>query len=83
MSFQRKVIGVEHIPELVQTSVVNVKSDHPELLEKQPGGSPLIEFHVGDGRLGFAAGAPYDAIHVGASCDEIPRPVRFVYHDIS
>lgn len=31
---------------------------------------------VGDGRLGFPDGAPYDAIHVGAAAATIPKAVR-------
>ena len=27
----------------------------------------------GDGRLGFAQGAPYDAIHVGAGSPDVPQ----------
>lgn len=31
---------------------------------------------VGDGRLGFPEGAPYDAIHVGAAAAAVPKSVR-------
>ena len=31
---------------------------------------------VGDGRLGFPEGAPYDAIHVGAAAATVPKAVR-------
>lgn len=31
---------------------------------------------MGDGRLGFPEGAPYDAIHVGAAAPTIPKAVR-------
>lgn len=30
---------------------------------------------MGDGRLGFPDGAPYDAIHVGAAAPTIPKAV--------
>lgn len=30
---------------------------------------------VGDGRLGFPDGAPYDAIHVGAAAPTLPKAV--------
>lgn len=30
---------------------------------------------VGDGRLGYAAEAPYNAIHVGAAADTLPQQV--------
>lgn len=31
---------------------------------------------VGDGRLGYPEGAPYDAIHVGAAAATVPKAVR-------
>lgn len=35
---------------------------------------------VGDGRLGFPEGAPYDAIHVGAAAAAVPKSVgRLVF----
>jgi len=63
-----KVIGIEHIPELVDMAIKNVKQDHPELLE-----SKVLEFTVGDGRKGLISEAPFDAIHVGAASPEIPQ----------
>ena len=30
---------------------------------------------VGDGRLGYPEGAPYDAIHVGAAAPTLPKAV--------
>ncbi|KAJ3256505.1 Protein-L-isoaspartate(D-aspartate) O-methyltransferase [Boothiomyces macroporosus] len=65
-----KVVGIDHIPELVEQSKLNVQADHPALLENQ------LEFHVGDGRVGFEAAAPYDAIHVGAYHPTIPHQVH-------
>nr|XP_020446406.1 protein-L-isoaspartate(D-aspartate) O-methyltransferase-like isoform X2 [Monopterus albus] len=63
-----RVVGIEHINELVQMSIKNVQADDPELLS-----SGRIRFVVGDGRLGFPDGAPYDAIHVGAAAATVPR----------
>ncbi|XP_023991072.1 l-isoaspartyl protein carboxyl methyltransferase, like isoform X2 [Salvelinus sp. IW2-2015] len=63
-----KVVGIEHIDELVQTSVRNVRADDPELLS-----SGRIRLVVGDGRLGYPDGAPYDAIHVGAAAPTLPK----------
>ncbi|XP_027028169.2 l-isoaspartyl protein carboxyl methyltransferase, like [Tachysurus fulvidraco] len=63
-----KVVGIEHIEELVQASVKNVQADDPELLT-----SGRIKLMVGDGRLGFPDGAPYDAIHVGAAAPTTPK----------
>ncbi|CAF1708002.1 unnamed protein product, partial [Brassica napus] len=65
-----RAIGVEHIPELVASSIKNIEaSDAASPLLKQ--GSLAI--HVGDGRQGWAEFAPYDAIHVGAAAPEIPE----------
>ncbi|XP_022987121.1 protein-L-isoaspartate O-methyltransferase 1-like isoform X3 [Cucurbita maxima] len=63
-----RAVGVEHIPELVASSIKNIeKSAAAPLLKK---GS--LSVHVGDGRQGWAECAPYDAIHVGAAAAEIP-----------
>ncbi|XP_047307112.1 protein-L-isoaspartate O-methyltransferase 1 [Impatiens glandulifera] len=65
---QGRTVGVEHIPELAASSIENIKkSAVAHLLEE---GS--LSVHVGDGRLGWAEHAPYDAIHVGAAPAEIP-----------
>lgn len=63
-----KVIGVEHIDELVALSKRNVEHDKPEFLR-----DGRLSFFVGDGRLGWPANAPYDAIHVGAAAPHIPK----------
>lgn len=63
-----RVVGIEHIDELVQKSVRNVQADDPELLS-----SGRLKLIVGDGRLGFPESAPYDAIHVGAAAPTIPK----------
>uniref|UniRef100_A0A3P9M3D2 Protein-L-isoaspartate O-methyltransferase n=1 Tax=Oryzias latipes TaxID=8090 RepID=A0A3P9M3D2_ORYLA len=63
-----RVVGIEHIEELVQMSIKNVQADDPELLS-----SGRIRLLVGDGRLGYPEGAPYDAIHVGAAAATVPE----------
>ncbi|KAJ0229286.1 Protein-L-isoaspartate O-methyltransferase 2 [Hirschfeldia incana] len=64
-----RVVGVDHIPELVDMSIKNVeKSVAGSLLQK---GS--LSLHVGDGRKGWEEFAPYDAIHVGAAASEVPQ----------
>ncbi|KTG04977.1 hypothetical protein cypCar_00001217 [Cyprinus carpio] len=63
-----KVVGIDHIDELVQASVKNVQADDPELLT-----SGRIKLVVGDGRLGYPDEAPYDAIHVGAAAPTLPK----------
>lgn len=63
-----RVVGIEHIPELVYISIQNIKSSSPTLLEKD-----RVKLVVGDGRKGYPEDAPYDAIHVGAAVDTIPQ----------
>lgn len=63
-----RAVGVEHIPELVASSMENIKKSAAAPLLKE--GS--LSVHVGDGRQGWAECAPYDAIHVGAAAVEIP-----------
>uniref|UniRef100_A0A7N5JB32 Protein-L-isoaspartate(D-aspartate) O-methyltransferase n=1 Tax=Ailuropoda melanoleuca TaxID=9646 RepID=A0A7N5JB32_AILME len=63
-----KVIGIDHIKELVEDSVNNVRKDDPLLLS-----SGRVQLVVGDGRMGYAEEAPYDAIHVGAAAPVVPQ----------
>ncbi|XP_053612224.1 protein-L-isoaspartate(D-aspartate) O-methyltransferase isoform X1 [Plodia interpunctella] len=63
-----KVIGIEHIPELVSLATKNIKKDNPGLLS-----SERIKLIAGDGRLGYSEGAPYNAIHVGAAAPTLPQ----------
>ncbi|KAH7373569.1 hypothetical protein KP509_17G063100 [Ceratopteris richardii] len=66
---EARVVGVEHIPELVEGSIENVKaSKAAPMLE-----SGRLSLHVGDGRLGWPDEAPYDAIHVGAASSKVPN----------
>ncbi|EPZ35496.1 Protein-L-isoaspartate(D-aspartate) O-methyltransferase domain-containing protein [Rozella allomycis CSF55] len=62
-----KVIGIDHIPELVQLCQYNVNSDHPEYINEG-----VVHFYEADGREGYANEAPYDVIHVGASSRTAP-----------
>ncbi|XP_058844040.1 protein-L-isoaspartate(D-aspartate) O-methyltransferase-like isoform X3 [Acipenser ruthenus] len=63
-----RVVGIDHIAELVQDSERNVRADDPTLLT-----SGRVKLVVGDGRLGYPEGAPYDAIHVGAAAATLPK----------
>ena len=49
MGEKGRAIGIDHIQSLVDKSIVNVRKNHPELLESQ-----RVKLVVGDGRLGFA-----------------------------
>ncbi|KAF8878164.1 protein-L-isoaspartate O-methyltransferase [Gymnopilus junonius] len=63
------VVGIDHIPELVENSVENLKKDgRAEALEKGE-----IIMVAGDGRLGYPTGGPYDTIHVGAAAPTVPQ----------
>ncbi|KAH0686931.1 hypothetical protein KY284_017484 [Solanum tuberosum] len=66
---QGRVVGVEHIPELVAWSIKNVEKSAAAPLLKE--GS--LSLHVGDGRKGWREHAPYDAIHVGAAAADVPQ----------
>jgi protein-L-isoaspartate(D-aspartate) O-methyltransferase len=59
-----KVVGIDHISPLAQKATANM-SKSPEGRELLASGK--VEFVVGDGRKGWPADAPYDAIHVGAA----------------
>jgi protein-L-isoaspartate(D-aspartate) O-methyltransferase len=62
------VIGVDHIPELVELAHNNMrKSDEGRSLLD----SGKVKFITADGRLGWKDGAPYDAIHVGAAAKKL------------
>ncbi|KAJ8501139.1 hypothetical protein OPV22_011691 [Ensete ventricosum] len=62
-------VGVEHIPELVASSINSIKrSAASSMLDE---GS--LSVHAADGRKGWPELAPYDAIHVGAASPDIPR----------
>nr|KAJ3421086.1 Protein-L-isoaspartate(D-aspartate) O-methyltransferase [Polyrhizophydium stewartii] len=64
-----KVVGVDHIPELIELSRRNVKAHDERLLT-----DGRIELRCGDGNTeGF--GGPFDAIHVGAAAAQLPESV--------
>ncbi|UZJ52901.1 hypothetical protein CBS101457_002221 [Exobasidium rhododendri] len=66
---KKQVIGVDHIPQLVKMADDNLRKDGlGEFLDQGK-----IQVVLGDGRLGFAQGGPYDAIHVGAAASTIPE----------
>ncbi|KLO05664.1 protein-L-isoaspartate O-methyltransferase [Schizopora paradoxa] len=66
-----KVVGIDHIPELVAYSLDNLRNDGlTEAINAK-----VIEVHAGDGREGWPSEGPYDAIHVGAAAFPIPKPL--------
>lgn len=58
------VIGVEHIASLVDLANTNLKKSASGKEQVATGAVRIVK---GDGRKGWAEGAPYDAIHVGAA----------------
>ncbi|KAI0631273.1 Pcmt1-prov protein [Trametes polyzona] len=67
-SKESKVVGIEHVPELVKWSVENMRKDGlgPALDDGK------IKMIAGDGRKGLPEDGPYDAIHVGAAAPTLP-----------
>nr|XP_033327125.1 protein-L-isoaspartate(D-aspartate) O-methyltransferase-like [Megalopta genalis]XP_033327126.1 protein-L-isoaspartate(D-aspartate) O-methyltransferase-like [Megalopta genalis] len=63
-----RVIGVDHIPELIEISSKNVQEDCSHFIKEG-----RVKFVVGDGRLGHTADGPYNAIHVGAAANTLPQ----------
>lgn len=63
-----KAVGIDHIADLVNGSIEVINEDQPGLIE-----SGRLKLIVGDGRLGYADEAPYDAIHVGAAAPQLPQ----------
>jgi len=64
---QGKVLGVEHLEELVRDSERNIATERNRILDR------TVVLRHGDGRLGDAEHAPYTAIHVGAASQGIPE----------
>ncbi|KAF8312128.1 protein-L-isoaspartate O-methyltransferase [Clavulina sp. PMI_390] len=66
-----KIIGIDHIPELVEFSVKNLRKDglSPQL------DSGEIIMVAADGRKGYPNEAPFDVIHVGAAAPFLPEPL--------
>jgi len=65
-----RVVGIDHIKDLVDLSVSNTARNHDQLMS-----SDRLQYVVGDGRKGYPAGAPYDCIHVGAAAPTLPQPL--------
>eukprot|EP00294_Goniomonas_avonlea_P006517 CAMPEP_0114543260 /NCGR_PEP_ID=MMETSP0114-20121206/2262_1 /TAXON_ID=31324 /ORGANISM="Goniomonas sp, Strain m" /LENGTH=238 /DNA_ID=CAMNT_0001727589 /DNA_START=73 /DNA_END=789 /DNA_ORIENTATION=- len=63
-----KVVGIDHIPDLVASSVKNTQIGNGDLLAS--GNLVLV---AGDGRAGYPSEAPFDCINVGAAAPTIPQ----------
>ena len=64
------VVGVEHIPQLYNFGIENVKKHHGNLLNEKK-----IIFVNEDGRKGCKRYGPYKAIHVGAASEKLPLDI--------
>jgi protein-L-isoaspartate(D-aspartate) O-methyltransferase len=62
-----EVYALDHINDIVEFSKNNIKKSHRNYLDYN-----RIKFVCADGRNGYLAGAPYEIIHVGAACENIP-----------
>ena len=63
------ICPLDHIDSLVDLSLKNLREDGKgSLLE-----TGQLVMVTGDGRKGYAAEAPYDAIHVGAAAPTLPQ----------
>ena len=63
-----KVVGIDHIQELVEHSIENIKKDGKGNMLS----TSQITMVVGDGREGWEEEGPYDCIHVGAAAPSLP-----------
>lgn len=64
------VVGIEHIQPLVDMGIANTRKSQEGKDLMDNGG---IKYVKEDGREGWAEGAPYDAIHVGAAAAGFPQ----------
>jgi protein-L-isoaspartate(D-aspartate) O-methyltransferase len=62
------IYALDHIQEIVDFSKDNINKRHKKYVE-----DGRIKFVLGDGRQGLQEHAPYQFIHVGAGCTEIPE----------
>jgi protein-L-isoaspartate(D-aspartate) O-methyltransferase len=68
MEDKGKVIGIDYVKPLVEWSIKNMRKSHGGLLEKG-----IIRLKLGDGWKGDLKNAPFDAIHVGAAAETVPK----------
>eukprot|EP01127_Copromyxa_protea_P022952 TRINITY_DN845_c0_g1_i2.p1 TRINITY_DN845_c0_g1~~TRINITY_DN845_c0_g1_i2.p1 ORF type:complete len:124 (+),score=15.51 TRINITY_DN845_c0_g1_i2:483-854(+) len=63
-----KVVSLDIYPELLEKTRHNIMKNHADLLN-----SGIIETRNADGWFGASDEAPFDAIHVGAGAENMPR----------
>lgn len=62
-----RVVGIEHMQELVDMSIASVRKNHSDWLDEG-----RLSLRRGDGFAGSPADGPFDAIHVGAAAPVLP-----------
>ncbi|WVQ71723.1 protein-L-isoaspartate O-methyltransferase [Cryptococcus sp. DSM 104548] len=72
ISPRSRVIGIDHIPNLVAQSIENLKKDGIRVLDKHTDQSEGVVMISGDGRKGSEEHAPFGVIHVGAAAPQMP-----------
>ncbi|ODN98504.1 protein-L-isoaspartate O-methyltransferase [Cryptococcus wingfieldii CBS 7118] len=68
-----RIIGIDHIPNLVAQSIDNLRKDGVQVLDKHTGQSGGVVVISGDGRKGSKEHAPFGVIHVGAAAPHMPQ----------
>jgi len=68
MGDKGKVIGIDYVKPLVDWSIKNMRKHHSDLLD-----NGIIRIKQGDGWKGDTKNAPFDAIHVGAAAEKVPK----------
>jgi protein-L-isoaspartate(D-aspartate) O-methyltransferase len=63
-----QVYGIDHIPQLVDWSIDNMKKHQEDLVN-----TGVVQLQVADGFRGLEGAGPFDAIHVGAAAPELPE----------
>jgi len=66
---QGRVVGIDHIQPLVDSSIANIRKDGKGALLD----SGQLQVVLGDGRQGYPQDGPYHAIHVGAAAPTLPQ----------
>ena len=64
------VVEIEHIPELYEFGIKNVRKHHANLID-----SGKIIFVNKDGRKGYKKYGPYKVIHAGAASEQLPQEI--------
>ena len=64
------VVGIEHIPELYEFGIKNVRKHHANLID-----SGKIILVNEDGRKGYKKYGPYKVIHAGAASEQLPQEI--------